>query len=95
MYYAHSTNDESRANWQPLPEHLIDTANLRREARATYRSRQSGAACRPAARPRKIYTGVSGAAAGAKERVDHSTAGAAIVQQLAKAASPMTGLSPN
>jgi CRISPR-associated endonuclease/helicase Cas3 len=28
MYYAHSTNDESRANWQSLPEHLIDTANL-------------------------------------------------------------------
>jgi CRISPR-associated endonuclease/helicase Cas3 len=28
VYYAHSTNDESRANWQPLLEHLIDTANL-------------------------------------------------------------------
>jgi CRISPR-associated endonuclease/helicase Cas3 len=26
MYYAHSTTDESQANWQLLHEHLIDTA---------------------------------------------------------------------
>ena len=27
LHYAHSTNDESRANWQPLLDHLIGTAD--------------------------------------------------------------------
>ncbi len=86
MYYAHSTKDVSRENWQPLPEHLIDAANL-----AEKLGRRMGLA--KAARLAGLlhdlgkYTPKFQARLnGAKERVDHSTAGAAVVRQLAKAA---------
>jgi CRISPR-associated endonuclease/helicase Cas3 len=86
MHYAHSTNEESRANWQLLPEHLIGTAD--QAARFGQRIGLTKAA-RLAGLLHDLgkYTAEFQARlAGAKERVDHSTAGAAIVQQLAKTA---------
>jgi len=86
MYYAHSTNDQRRANWQPLPEHLIDTAD-----RANQFGQRLGIA--KAARLAGLlhdlgkYTSAFLARlSGAKEPVDHSTAGAAVVLQLARTA---------
>ena len=83
MYYAHSTNDISRANWQPLLDHLNGTANLAAEfgqrigiARATHLAgllHDLG----------KYTPQFQARLNGAKETVDHSTAGAAIVRQLA------------
>jgi CRISPR-associated endonuclease/helicase Cas3 len=84
VHYAHSTDDESRANWQLLREHLIETAN-----RAERFGRTIGLA--KAARLAgllhdlgKYSPAFQDRLAGAKERVDHSTAGAAIVRRLAK-----------
>ena len=83
MYYAHSTKDESRANWQPLPEHLTWTAD-----RAEQIGRRIGLAS--AARLASLLHDVGkytpefqARLAGAKNRVDHSTAGAVIVTRLA------------
>lgn len=86
MYYAHSTDDESRANWQPLPEHLIDTANL---AESFGQRIHLAKAARLAALLHDLgkYTPEFQARlSGAPERVDHSTAGAAIVRQLVSVA---------
>lgn len=84
-YYAHSTDDESRKNWQLLPDHLIDTANL-----AAKFGQRIGLA--NAARLAGLLHDVGKYTAdfqarlnGAKERVDHSSAGAAIVMALSKA----------
>jgi CRISPR-associated endonuclease/helicase Cas3 len=86
VYYAHSTKDESRANWQPLFEHLIDTAKL---AERFGQRIGLGKAARLASLLHDVgkYTQEFQARLrGAKLRVDHSTAGAAIVRQLARAA---------
>src|SRR4051812_24282813 len=84
MYYAHSTTDENRANWQPLREHLIQTANgaeqlgqrigLAKAARLAGLMHDLG----------KFTPEFLARLAGSNKRVDHSTAGAAIVAQLAK-----------
>jgi CRISPR-associated endonuclease/helicase Cas3 len=83
-YFAHSTDNESRADWQLLREHLNDTAD-----RAEQFGQRLGIA--KAARLAgllhdlgKYNREFQARLAGAKERVDHSTAGAAIVERLAK-----------
>src|SRR3954454_8190008 len=88
MYYAHSTNDESRANWQPLPEHLINTANL-----ADRLGQRIGLA--KAARLAGLLHDVGKYAPefqdllhGAKEGIDHSTAVASILQYMGKTTKP-------
>jgi CRISPR-associated endonuclease/helicase Cas3 len=83
MYYAHSTSDKSHTNWQPLPDHLIGTADraeqfghrigLARAARLAGLLHDLG----------KYTPEFLARLAGAEERVDHSTAGAAIVTRLA------------
>jgi CRISPR-associated endonuclease/helicase Cas3 len=84
MYYAHSTENHRRANWQLLSDHLIQTAH--RSEKLGQRIGISKAA-RLAGLLHDLgkYTPEFQARlAGAKERIDHSTAGAAIVTQLAK-----------
>lgn len=83
-YYAHSTDDESRADWQPLSEHSIETGDL---AEQMGRRIGIGRAARLAGLLHDLgkYTSQFQARlAGAKERVDHSTAGAATVTRLAQ-----------
>lgn len=86
MYYAHSTDDTSWSNWQRLYEHLINTGDC-----ATAFGQRFGIA--EAARLAGLlhdlgkYTPeFTARLMGAQERVDHSTAGAAMVLQLAKTA---------
>jgi CRISPR-associated endonuclease/helicase Cas3 len=83
-HYAHSTDDESRSDWQVLCEHLNDTAK---------RAEQFGSRLGIAKAARlagllhdlgKYNANFQARLAGAKERVDHSTAGAAIIRRLGK-----------
>ena len=82
MYYAHSTADTSRRDWQPLSEHLIAVGEL-----AARYGEPLGIAniARLAGRLHDLgkYTEAFQARLeGSSERVDHSTAGAAIVRSL-------------
>jgi CRISPR-associated endonuclease/helicase Cas3 len=83
-HYAHSTDDESRADWQILREHLNDTAD-----RAEHFGEPLGIG-KPARLAGLLHDlgkydpKFQARLAGAKERVDHSTAGAAVVRRLAK-----------
>lgn len=84
MYYAHSTGDQSQANWQLLREHLIDTAlhaeRLGQRIGVPKAARLAGLLHDLGKYTREFQARLTGA----KERVDHSTAGAAIVTRLAK-----------
>jgi CRISPR-associated endonuclease/helicase Cas3 len=83
-HYAHSTADESRADWQILREHLNDTAD---RAEHFGEPLGIGKAARLAGLLHdlgKYNPQFQARLAGAKERVDHSTAGAAIVRRLGK-----------
>jgi CRISPR-associated endonuclease/helicase Cas3 len=83
-HYAHSTDDESRANWQVLSEHLNDTAD-RAEQLGQWLGISKAARLAGLLHDLGKYDPKFQARlAGAKERVDHSTAGAAVVRQLAK-----------
>ncbi|ALA16553.1 MULTISPECIES: CRISPR-associated helicase/endonuclease Cas3 [unclassified Chelatococcus] len=84
MYYAHSTEDGHRGNWQPLREHLEDTAVRAAAYGAAFKA---GKAARLAALLHDLGKYTPGFAArldGSKVPVDHSTAGAALVLALAK-----------
>src|SRR6185437_3299650 len=84
IYYAHSTSDQTRSNWQPLHEHLRAVADLagrfgqrlgiEKVARLAGLLHDLG----------KYTAEFQARLAGAAERVDHSTAGAVVVGQLAK-----------
>ena len=84
MFYAHSTADKNRCIWQRLDEHLLGTSRLAEQfgepigiARA---ARLAGLLHDLGKYSREFQARL----AGASERVDHSTAGAGIVSQLAK-----------
>jgi CRISPR-associated endonuclease/helicase Cas3 len=84
MYYAHSTGDPDRTTWQPLKEHLKAVADLAEQFAAKL---GIGRAARLAGLLHDLgkYTSEFQARlGGAQERVDHSTAGAAVVTKLAK-----------
>lgn len=88
MYFAHSTAVENRSNWQTLPDHLNRVASL---AESFAGRIGIGKAARLAGSLHDLgkYTPAFQARLdGGKERVDHSTAGAAMVLQLAQAARP-------
>jgi CRISPR-associated endonuclease/helicase Cas3 len=76
MYFAHSTPDGARGNWQPLAEHLAHAAALAAERGAKF------GAAKPAALAGMLhdlgkYTEVfQRRLEGAKNQVDHATAGA-------------------
>jgi len=83
-YFAHSTKDEARENWQSLSEHLSGVAELAEKFAASF-------GCGGAAHLTGLlhdlgkYTDAFQARLnGAKVSVDHATAGAVIVQQLAQ-----------
>jgi CRISPR-associated endonuclease/helicase Cas3 len=84
MYYAHSTKEADRSNWHALREHLEATAKL---------SGQFGQVIGIAAATHlaglmhdlgKYSPKFQARLKGATERVDHSTAGASIVLEMAK-----------
>lgn len=82
-FYAHSTDDPDRGNWQGLPDHLIAVA---RRAEAFGDSFGIGRATRLAGLLHdvgKYAPAFQARLSGSMERVDHSTAGAAIVRGLA------------
>jgi CRISPR-associated endonuclease/helicase Cas3 len=88
VHYAHSTNDESRANWQQLAEHLIDTANLGERFGQRIGLAKAARLAGLLHDVGKYTQEFQARLHGTKGRVDHSTAGAVIVRQLAKAAKP-------
>lgn len=92
MHFAHSTNDPSRANWQLLVDHLDAVSEL-----ASQFGRRLG--IERAARLAGLLHDLGKYSPlfqmrllGAREPVDHSTAGAALVMKLARGDDRMIGL---
>jgi len=84
IYYAHSTDNHDKSDWQLLAEHLINTARL---AAAFGRTLGIDRAVHLAGKLHDLGKYVERFQArleGAPDRVDHSTAGAAQVLSLAK-----------
>jgi CRISPR-associated endonuclease/helicase Cas3 len=84
IYYAHSSSVDDRSTWHRLVDHLKDTAHL---AGAFGCFAGIGRAAFLAGLMHDLgkYTaGFQARLAGAKEQVDHSTAGAAVVAGLAQ-----------
>lgn len=83
MFYAHSTDNVSRLDWEPLSDHLDSVATLAQ----TYGSPLGlGNLCKVAGLFHdigKYSQAFQRRLTGASERVDHSTAGAALVGMLA------------
>ena len=78
-----STSKQDRTDWQRLPDHLAKVGFL--AGRVVRSSAHRKPLCWPVScMTSEIYAGVPGAACGATERVDHSTAGAAVVTGLAR-----------
>jgi len=88
MYYAHSTSDQSRANWQRLPEHLMEVAKLAERFGQRVGFAKAAHLAGLLHDVGKYTKAFQARLHGAKWRVDHSTAGAAIVRHLAKSAKP-------
>ncbi|KQZ84767.1 CRISPR-associated protein Cas3 [Mesorhizobium sp. Root157] len=88
MYYAHSTDNVGRADWQVLSEHLEAVASL---AESFGTRADIGRAARLAGLLHDLgkYTPrFQARLAGSRQSVDHSTAGAATLLELAKTARP-------
>lgn len=84
MYFAHSTTDPTRADWQPLREHLTAVADLAEGFATTMGVERAARVAGLLHDLGKYSAAFQARLAGATERVDHSTAGAAIVRELAK-----------
>lgn len=84
MFYAHSTAAKNRCNWQRLDEHLLGTAQRAEQfgdpIRISRAARLAGLLHDLGKYTREFQARLDGAG----ERVDHSTAGAAVVTQLAR-----------
>lgn len=82
MYFAHSTQNPSREDWQKLPEHLVGVAEL---AEAFARAFKAGPAAHLTGLLHDLgkYTQEFQARLTGGKRVDHSTAGAFEIQRLA------------
>ncbi|SFZ86881.1 CRISPR-associated helicase, Cas3 family [Devosia enhydra] len=82
MYFAHTTDAASKSDWEPLPDHLADVADAAGAAAAPLGLE---ALCRVAGLLHdlgKYNPAFQRRLEGATDPVDHSTAGAALVQQL-------------
>ncbi len=83
MYFAHSTRDPTRANWQPLATHLRDVSAIAAEFGARLGIGPAAGLAGLLHDLGKYSQTFQARLNGAKERVDHSTAGAALAMQLA------------
>lgn len=86
MYYAHSTAEPDRFNWQPLNDHLIAVAAVAQQFGAGIGIGRAAWLAGLLHDLGKYTPRFQARLSGAEERVDHSTAGAATVVQLARAA---------
>ncbi|PBB52316.1 MULTISPECIES: CRISPR-associated helicase/endonuclease Cas3 [Mesorhizobium] len=86
MYYAHSTTEPVRSNWQPLDSHLIAVAGLAQQFGARIGIGRAAWLAGLLHDLGKYTPKFQARLSGAQERVDHSTAGAATIVQLAQAA---------
>ncbi|RWM68079.1 MAG: CRISPR-associated helicase Cas3' [Mesorhizobium sp.] len=86
MYYAHSTAEPVRSNWQPLNVHLIAVAAAAQQFGARIGIGRAAWLAGLLHDLGKYTPQFQARLSGAEERVDHSTAGAATVVQLARAA---------
>ena len=85
VYYAHSTDDPGCGNWQPLKEHHEGVADLAKMFAAPFGAERASRLAGLLHDLGKYSPLFQARLNGAKERVDHSTAGAAIVGGLAEA----------
>lgn len=83
MYYAHSTEDEFRRNWQPLRQHLEETAARAAAHGAAFGAGKAAGLAALLHDVGKYSPDFAARLEGGKTRVDHSTAGAALVLELA------------
>lgn len=83
MYFAHSTGDPSRSNWQPLADHLHDVSVLAEQFGAGVGAAKAASLAGLLHDLGKYSPLFQARLRGSKEAVDHSTAGAAIVRNLA------------
>jgi CRISPR-associated endonuclease/helicase Cas3 len=84
MYYAHSTDDPSRSNWHPLREHLQAVADLAGRFGERFGGKKAAALAGLLHDLGKYTPEFQARLAGATDRVDHSTAGAAILAGLTR-----------
>lgn len=83
MFYAHSTDNNSRSDWELLSTHLLNVAALAEQYGSTM---GLGGLCKAAGLFHdlgKYNPAFQKRLAGAPEKVDHSTAGAAMLRKLA------------
>ena len=79
MYFAHSTDDLSQSNWQPLAEHLRDVAALAEQFGAELGLAKAARLAGLLHDLGKYSPRFQARLSGGKEPVDHSTAGGAVV----------------
>ncbi len=82
MYYAHSTARSDRSDWQPLPAHLHAVAEIAAEFGRRIGLEKAVRLAGLLHDLGKYSAPFQARLAGAAERVDHSTAGAAVVRDL-------------
>src|SRR5690606_24841201 len=83
MFFAHSTNDSTRANWQSLIGHLHDVSDIAAGFGARLGISEAARLAGLLHDLGKYSPAFQARLGGVTERVDHSTAGAALVLQLA------------
>src|SRR5258707_11604562 len=76
MYFAHSVEDQDRARWQGLAEHVISVSELAAARASKFGAGRLGALSGMLHDLGKYTDGFQAYIAGAGESVDHSTAGA-------------------
>src|SRR5699024_6912862 len=78
MFYAHSTHDETKADWQTLPDHLLTVAALAADRAARFGAADAGSVVGLLHDLGKYSHAFQKRLEGVATRVDHSTAGAVV-----------------
>lgn len=84
MYFAHSGNHSDRSDWQSLPVHLENVACIAEKSAAVFGAARAGRLAGLFHDLGKYTAAFQDVLAGKSIRVDHSTAGAAMILDLAK-----------